>query len=127
MTESGTFETQTDYLESAPSPKRARFEGQQPEIVSVSGDDGTVTITVPQTQFEIEINSQQEEEEDDGSPSREIHQIQAGDLAGPAFEVIHEAKVRKKRYMYTQETVAYILPVKYLQPESRTSIGENHP
>ena len=127
MTESGTFETQTDYLESAPSPKRARFEGQQPEIVSVSGDDGTVTITVPQTQFEIEINSQQEEEEDDGSPSREIHQIQAGDLAGPAFEVIHEAKVRKKRYMYIQETVAYILPVKYLQPESRTSIGENHP
>lgn len=96
MTESGTFETQTDYLESAPSPKRARFEGQQPEIVSVSGEDGTVTITVPQTQFEIEINSQQEEEEDDGSPSREIHQIQAGDLAGPAFEVIHEAKVRKK-------------------------------
>ena len=98
MTESGTFETQTDYLESAPSPKRARFEGQQPEIVSVSGEDGTVTITVPQTQFEIEINSQQEEEEDDGSPSREIHQIQAGDLAGPAFEVIHEAKVRKKCY-----------------------------
>ena len=92
MTESGSFETQASYLE-GPSPKRARYDGQ-PEIVSVSDDGGAVTITVPQTQFEIEINSQQDEEEC-GSPSDDIPQIQAGDLAGPAFEVIHEAEVRR--------------------------------
>jgi len=93
MTESGSFETQASYLEDGPSPKRARYDGQ-PEIVSVSDDGGAVTITVPQTQFEIEINSQQDEEEG-GSPSEEIPQIQAGDLSGPAFEVIHEAEVRR--------------------------------
>ena len=103
--ESGSFEQDLagdgGYLTS-PSAKRARFDdpsdvdevAQVTEVETVEEEpmpsevDHTVTITVPSSQFEIEINSQNES----GSPT-EIGHIQSGDLAGPAFGIVHETQV----------------------------------
>ena len=104
--ESGPFEqdiaTDGSYLTS-PAAKRARFEdpsdvdevAQVTEVEMVEEEvvpnemDHTVTITVPSSQFEIEINSQNETT----SPT-EIGQIHSGDLAGPAFGIVHDTQVR---------------------------------
>ena len=90
MTElqSGSFEPDDDAY-GASSPKRARFEGHEQEIITTEEGD-EVVVTVPQTQFEIEINSQTD---DGGSPAENIQQIQAHGLSGPTFGVIHDAEV----------------------------------
>ena len=59
-----------------------------PPSLQEGDDTDTVHITVPQTQFEIEINSGGGEEGD--SPCEGIHPIQAHNLSGPTFEVIHQ-------------------------------------